>query len=220
MENKDNIDFDGKDLIIAEARFLRAYYYFQLVKYFGDVPLIIDERLGVDEVQDLERTPTSEVYAQIEEDLNAASSVIDWTAPVKGRVTKGAVLSLLGKVYLYQEKFSQSASTLDQVISGGGYSLSPDYDQLFTAASEGNSESVFEIEYSGLEGGSYDCLICLEGNAAPGFQGIRQYNGPEYGDGKSYNLPTQELYDAFSASDIRRDASVLDLDAIIFFSRR
>lgn len=215
MENKDNIDFDGKGLIIAEARFLRAYYYFQLVKYFGDVPLIIDERLGVDEVQDLERTPTSEVYAQIEEDLNAASSVIDWTAPVKGRVTKGAVLSLLGKVYLYQEKFSQSASTLDQVISGGGYSLSPDYDQLFTAASEGNSESVFEIEYSGLEGGSYDCLICLEGNAAPGFQGIRQYNGPVYGDGNSYNLPTQELYDAFSASDIRRDASVLDLDAFI-----
>jgi len=215
MENKDNIDFDGKDLIIAEARFLRAYYYFQLVKYFGDVPLIIDERLGVDEVQDLERTPASEVYAQIEEDLNAASEVIDWTAPVKGRVTKGAVLSLLGKVYLYQEKFSQSATTLDQVISGDEYSLLPDYDQLFTAASEGNSESVFEIEYSGLEGGSYDCLICLEGNAAPGFQGIRQYNGPVYGDGNSYNLPTQELYDAFSAGDIRRDASVLDLDAFI-----
>jgi hypothetical protein len=215
MENKDNIDFDGKDLIIAEARFLRAYYYFQLVKYFGDVPLIIDERLGVDEVQDLERTPASEVYAQIEEDLNAASEVIDWTAPVKGRVTKGAVLSLLGKVYLYQEKFSQSATTLDQVISGAGYSLLPDYDQLFTAASEGNSESVFEIEYSGLEGGGYDCLICLEGNAAPGFQGIRQYNGPVYGDGNSYNLPTQELYDAFSAGDIRRDASVLDLDAFI-----
>ena len=215
MENKDNIDFDGKDLIIAEARFLRAYYYFQLVKYFGDVPLIIDERLGVDEVQDLERTPASEVYAQIEEDLNAASEVIDWTAPVKGRVTKGAVLSLLGKVYLYQEKFSQSATTLDQVISGDEYSLLPDYDQLFTAASEGNSESVFEIEYSGLEGGSYDCLICLEGNAAPGFQGIRQYNGPVYGDGNSYNLPTQDLYDAFSAGDIRRDASVLDLDAFI-----
>jgi len=215
MENKDNIDFDGKDLIIAEARFLRAYYYFQLVKYFGDVPLIIDERLGVDEVQDLERTPASEVYAQIEEDLNAASEVIDWTAPVKGRVTKGAVLSLLGKVYLYQEKFSQSATTLDQVISGDEYSLLPDYDQLFTAASEGNSESVFEIEYSGTDGGDYGCLICLEGNAAPGFQGIRQYNGPVYGDGNSYNLPTQELYDAFSAGDIRRDASVLDLDAFI-----
>jgi hypothetical protein len=222
MENKDNIDFDGKDLIIAEARFLRAYYYFQLVKYFGDVPLIVDERLGVDEAQDLERTPASEVYAQIEEDLNAASEVIDWAAPVKGRVTKGAVLSLLGKVYLYQEKFSQSATTLDSVIAGGGYSLSPDYDQLFTAASEGNSESVFEIEYSGLEGGSYDCLICLEGNAAPGFHGIRQYKsdsdkgyGPVYGDGNSYNLPTKELYDAFSAGDVRRDASVLDIDAFI-----
>ncbi len=215
MENKDNIDFDGKDLIIAEARFLRAYYYFQLVKYFGDVPLIIDKRLGNNEVQDLERSPASEVYAQIEEDLNSASSVIDWTAPIKGRVNKGAVLALLGKVYLYQDKFTESASTLDQVITGGGYSLSDDYAELFTVASEGNSESVFEIEYSGLEGGGYDCLICLEGNAAPGFHGIRQYTGPVYGDGNSYNLPTQDLYDAFPSGDIRRDASVLDIDAFI-----
>jgi starch-binding outer membrane protein, SusD/RagB family len=215
MENKDNIDFDGKDLIIAEARFLRAYYYFQLVKYFGDVPLIIDERLGNNAVQGLERSPASEVYAQIEEDLNAASSVIDWSSPIKGRVNKGAVLALLGKVYLYQNKFTESATTLDRVITEGGYSLSDDYAELFTVASEGNSESVFEIEYSGLEGGSYGCLICLEGNAAPGFHGIRQYTGPVYGDGNSYNLPTQDLYDAFSSGDIRRDASVLDIDAFI-----
>ena len=215
MENKDNINFDGKDLIIAEARFLRAYYYFQLVKYFGDIPLIVDKRLGVDQVQDLERTPASEVYAQIEEDLEAASAVIDRTAQIKGRVNKGAALALLGKVYLYQDKFAQSASTLDRAVTEGGYSLLDDYEQLFTAASEGSSESVFEIEYSGLEGGSYDCLICLEGNAAPGFHGIRQYNGPVYGDGNSYNLPTQELYDAFENSDLRRDASVLDIDAFI-----
>ena len=185
------------------------------MKYFGDVPLIIDKRLGNNEVQDLERSPASEVYAQIEEDLNSASSVIDWSSPIKGRVNKGAVLALLGKVYLYQDKFTESASTLDQVITGGGYSLSDDYAELFTVASEGNSESVFEIEYSGLEGGGYDCLICLEGNAAPGFHGIRQYTGPVYGDGNSYNLPTQDLYDAFPSGDIRRDASVLDIDAFI-----
>ncbi len=215
LQNKDNIDFDGKEVILAETRFLRAYYYFQLVKFFGDVPLIIDERLGVDEVQDLERTPKSEVYAQIEADLEYASGILDWTNPVKGRATKGAALSFLGKVYLYQDKFTEAASTLDQVIAEGGYSLIPDFNQLFTVGNENHSETVFDVEYSGLEGGSYDCLICLEGNAAPGFHGIRQYNGPVYGDGNSYNLPTQELYDAFSSNDLRRDASILDIDAFI-----
>ena len=63
------------------------------------------------------------------------------------------------------------------------------------------SQTIFDVQYTGLEGGSYGCLVCLEGNAGPGFQGIRQYNGPIYGDGNSYNLPTQNLYDAFDASD-------------------
>ena len=116
LENKDNINFTGKDQIIAEAKFLRAYYFFQLVKYFGDVPLIVDERLGVDEVSELDRTPASDVYEQIELDLKDASEVLDWTNPVKGHVTKGSALALLGKVYLYQNKFAESATTLDQVI--------------------------------------------------------------------------------------------------------
>jgi hypothetical protein len=80
---------------------------------------------------------------------------------------------------------------------------------------ENNSETVFDIQYTGLEGGSYGCLICLEGNAAPGFQGIRQYNGPVYGDGNSYNLPTQELYNAFSPIDPRRGHTILDIEAFI-----
>ena len=58
-------------------------------------------------------------------------------------------------------------------------------------------------------------MICLEGNAAPGFQGIRQYNGPVYGDGNSYNLPTKDLYDFFEPNDPRRDASILDIEAFI-----
>lgn len=216
MENQNNLDFPGKSLILAETKFLRAYYYFQLVKFFGDVPLVVDERLGADEVTKLDRTPKGSVYAQIEKDLIEASSVLGWSAPEKGRATKGAALSLLGKAYLYQNKFAQSAATLDQVISNGSYALLTNYNALFAAANEGHSESVFDIQYSGLEGGSYGCLICLEGNAAPGFHGIRQYNGPVYGDGNSYNLPTQDLYDAFPSNDqTRRDASILDIDAFI-----
>lgn len=215
MENQNNIDFPTKNNIIAQTRFLRGYYYFQLVKFFGDVPLIIDERVGPEGASSLERASKDEVYAQIEEDLLFASENLDWIALEKGRVTKGAALSLLGKVYLYQDKFSLSATTLDQVISSGNYSLISDYTQLFSVANEGHSETVFDVEYSGLEGGGYGCLICLEGNAAPGFHGIRQYNGPVYGDGNSYNLPTQSLYDAFSGSDIRRGATILDIDAFI-----
>lgn len=215
MEFKDNIDFVGKEQILAEAKFLRAFYYFELVKVFGDVPLVIDKRLGAEEVTTIERAPKEDVYAQIELDLNEAAAVLNPVASQKGRATKGAALALLGKVYLYQNKFGLAATTLDLVIGSMQYSLYPDYDDLFSVASEGNSETVFDVEYSGLEGGGYGCLVCLEGNVGPGFHGIRQYNGPIYGDGNSYNLPTANLYNAFDPADPRRDATVLDIDAFI-----
>lgn len=215
MENKDNIDFPGKEHMLAEAKFLRAYYYFELVKFFGDVPLIIDKRIGIEEARQFPRTPKAEVYAQIEQDLAAAATVLSPVAAQKGRATKGAAQALLGKVYLYQNKFTEAAAIFDEIRNSGLYSLISDYTQLFSASNENNSETVFDIQYSGLEGGSYGCLICLEGNAAPGFQGIRQYTGPVYGDGNSYNLPTQELYNAFSPIDPRRGHTILDIDAFI-----
>jgi hypothetical protein len=215
MENKDNIDFPEKQHILAEARFLRAYYYFELVKFFGDIPLIIDERLGIEEAQQLPRAPKADVYAQIEEDLTFAISILNPVAAQKGRATKGAAQALLGKAYLYQNKYSEAASILDEIRNSGLYSLIPNYGDLFSVSNENNSETVFDVQYTGLEGGGYGCLICLEGNAAPGFQGIRQYNGPVYGDGNSYNLPTQELYNAFSPIDPRRGHTILDIEAFI-----
>lgn len=215
LEHEDNLDFNGKTEIMAQARFLRAYYYFQLVKFFGDVPLVIDQRLGVDELTNTNRSPAADVYAQIETDLKFAADNLNWLSAEKGRVDKGAATALLGKVQLYQDKFSEAAATLDLVINSGNYTLLPDYGSLFAVSTENHSETVFDIQYSGLEGGGYDCLICLEGNAAPGFHGIRQYSGPVYGDGNSYNLPTQNLYDAFDSNDPRRGFSVLDLEAFI-----
>jgi len=215
MENKDNIDFPEKQHILAEARFLRAYYYFELVKFFGDVPLIIDKRIGIEEAQQLPRAPKTEVYAQIEADLNFAIGVLNPVAAQKGRATKGAAQALLGKAYLYQKKYSEAVTILDEVRNSGLYSLIPNYADLFSVSNEDNSETVFDVQYTGLEGGGYGCLICLEGNAAPGFQGIRQYNGPVYGDGNSYNLPTQELYNAFSPIDPRRGHTILDIEAFI-----
>ena len=215
MEFKDKIDFPGKEGLIGQARFLRAYYYFELTKYFGDVPLVIDERLGADQVTKLDRSPAGDVYAQIEADLRYASATLPWSNPEKGRVDKGAALALLGKVQLYQGKHAEAAISLDSVINFGGFALVENYADLWFDANENNSETVFDIEYSGLEGGSYGCFVCLEGNAAAGFNGIRQYDGPYYSDGNSYNLPTQDLYDAFDSGDPRRDITVLDLDAFI-----
>ena len=215
FEFRDNIEFDGKDALFAEAHFLRAYYYFQLVKFFGDVPLIVDRRLPNEEVASSVRTPASEVYAQIESDLIAAEANLPWTQAVKGKATKGAALALLGRVYLYQDKFTESAEALDRVILEGSYSLDVDYSSLFLVSNEDSPEVVFDIQYTGEEGGSYDCFVCLEGNVAVGFHGIRGYDGPVYGDGNSYSLPTQDLYDAFDAADPRRDATILDIDAFI-----
>jgi len=215
LEAEDNIEFEGKTTIIAEARFLRAYYYFQLVKYFGDVPLVINQRLGIEELRERDRTPAADVYTQIEADLTFASENLEWTNPEKGRVTRGAALALLGKVQLYQDKFVEAAATLDNVIQNGPYALFGDFTTMFAVANEASSESVFSIEYSGLEGGSYDCFVCLEGNAAVGFHGIRGYQGPVYSDGNSYNLPTQGLVDAYEAGDPRMAASILDIDQFV-----
>lgn len=216
FEKQNDLEFDGKAEIYGQAHFLRAYYYFQLVKYFGDVPLIIDRRIGTEEVSNLERTPASEVYDQIEADLIAAAEVLDWTVAEKGRITKGAALSLLGKVYVYQKKYAEAATVLDRVINEGPYSLyQGNYNDMFLVANEGNSEVVFDIQYTGIEGGGYDCFVCLEGFAAPGFHGIRGMNSDDYSDGNSYNLPTQDLFDSFVAGDPRRDASILDIDAYV-----
>jgi starch-binding outer membrane protein, SusD/RagB family len=211
FENQNKLEFEGKDQIYGQAHFLRAYYYFQLVKVFGDIPLIVDKRLSSSEAPSTPRTPASEVYAQIESDLIKSSELLSWTSEAAGRITKGAALSLLGKVYLYQNKFQAAATTLDQVIAEGPYDLYPDFRTLFYLENENSSESVFDIQYVGNEGGSYGCFVCLEGFVAPGFQGIRGYEGPLYGDGNSYNLPTQDLVDAFG-NDPRLEPSVLDIE--------
>ncbi|WP_143960927.1 RagB/SusD family nutrient uptake outer membrane protein [Litoribacter populi] len=217
FEHKDKIDFEGKDQILAEAKFLRAYYHFVLTTYFGDVPLIVDRRLSLSEVSASERTPRSQVYAQVEADLNDAINVLPDQQAEIGRITKGAAIALLGKVQLYQNKFSEAAQTLDRIISQNqaGYDLFPDFETLFYVINENNSEDVFTVQYSGQQGGDYGCFVCLQGNPAVGFHGVRQYTGPFYGDGNSYNLPTQDLYDFFSENDPRREGTILDIDAFI-----
>lgn len=212
LEFQDKIDFNGKQEIIAQARFLRAYYYFELVKWFGDVPLAVNKRILFGEQFDIPRTPKEEVYALIEEDLAFAAANLPAVQPVKGRITSGAAQALLGKAYLYQNKFAEAAAAFEPVISGP-YSLVQDYDMIFEPEGENNSESIFEVQYSDKEGAGFGCLQCSEGNVAVGFNGIRNYSGPVFESGFSFNVPVQEVVDQFSDGDLRKDVAILDIES-------
>ena len=138
LEFKDKIDFPNKPNVLGQATFLRAYYYFELVKFFGDVPLAVDQRLLFGDQNTVDRTPVAEVYAQIELDLIYAADNLPLTQTQTGRVTKGAAQALLGKVYLYQNKFTLAAPVLDDVINSGVYDLVADYSTLFENDNENN----------------------------------------------------------------------------------
>ena len=213
MEFKDKTDFDGKEQLIGETRFLRAYYNFELVKWFGAIPLKIDQRFAPTDVETLPRASKEEVYAAIEADLIYAIENLSVQPAQMGRVTKGAAQALLGKAYLYQNKFSEAALVLQDVINAQNYDLVTDYDTIFENAGENGIESVFEVQYTDIQGAGFGCLQCSEGNVAVGFSGIRNYTGPQFTSGFSFNVPTEEAYNAYEPGDNRRDVAILDIVA-------
>jgi hypothetical protein len=212
MEFKDKTDFPNKNQVLGETRFLRAYYYFELVKWFGDVPLSVDQRIFFSTSTEIDRTPKAEVYAQIEADLVFAADNLPYTQAETGRVTKGAAQALLGKVRLFQNKFEEAASVLDNLIQNGPHDLQTDLSTLFENDNENTNESVFEVQYTDLEGAGFGCLQCSEGNVAVGFSGPRNFNGPLFESGFSFNVPTQEVYDLFDPNDARRDNYILNIE--------
>jgi len=213
LEFKDKTDFEGKDQIIAEATFLRAYYYFELVKWFGDVPLSVDKRIQFGEQFTIDRTPAANVYAQIELDLIFAADNLPLVQNTPGRVTKGAAQALLGKAYLYQQKYDEASGVLESVITSNTYDLVSDYNTIFEEVGENNEESVFEVQYFEGQGAGFGCLQCSEGNVAVGFSGVRNYTGPDFSSGFSFNVPVQEVVDAFEAGDSRKEVAILDIEA-------
>jgi len=213
MEFKDKTEFSGKNEVLAQTRFLRAYYYFELVKWFGDVPLVVDQRLLFGDQFEVDRTPKADVYAQIEADLIFASANLPYIQAETGRVTKGAAEALLGKAYLYQNKFNEAANVLETLITNGPHDLIVDFSTMFENDNENTIESVFEVQYTDVEGAGFGCLQCSEGNVAVGFNGIRNYTGPDFESGFSFNVPTQEVYNEFEDGDLRRDVAILDIDA-------
>ncbi|MGE0090702.1 MAG: RagB/SusD family nutrient uptake outer membrane protein [Bacteroidales bacterium] len=212
----ETISFTGKDALKGEIYFLRAYYYFSLVRMFGDVVLFTDRKIGVEDFGKLKISPKADVYAQIESDLLAAIDVLPPTNVEKGRITQYAAQALLGKAYLYENKFDEAAKILDYVVKGP-FLLVPDFYSMFLTTGENGTESVFEIQYSNsspyYNWGGYSRG---QGNYAVQQNGVRGITGSDdmpYAAGWSSNLPTQELASAYAAGDQRKDATILDIEA-------
>jgi hypothetical protein len=216
MEFQDKTDFSNKTSVIAQTRFLRAYYNFILVTWWGDVPMLIDKRIQFGDQFSIDRTPKEDVYALIEADLIFAAANLPYIASQSGRVTKGAAQGMLGKVYLYQDKFAESAAVLEDLINFGPHRLltSAEYPDMFERYFENNIESVFEVQYSDVDGGSYGCFQCLEGNYSVYFNGPRGFvdSTGKFDSGYSFNVPVQEVVDAFEPGDLRKEYSILDMN--------
>ncbi|WP_069676690.1 RagB/SusD family nutrient uptake outer membrane protein [Formosa sp. Hel1_33_131] len=219
MEFQDKTDFPNKTSVIAQTRFLRAYYNFILVKWWGDVPMLVDQRIRLGGQYTIDRTPKAEVYALIEQDLIFAAANLPYVQSQTGRATKGAAEALLGKAYLYQDKFTDAATVLESLINNGPHRLltPTEYPNMFERDWENNIESVFEVQYSDVDGGSFDCFQCLEGNYASYFNGPRGFvdSTGKFDAGYSFNVPTQEVVDAFEAGDLRLETSILDIQQYI-----
>ncbi len=213
----ETINFAGKDALYGEVYFLRAYYYFSLVKLFGDVPLFTNKRLSLSDSKTLQRSTKADVYKQIELDLTNAISVLPAIQVQKGKITKYAAQALLGKVYLYQNKFDASAAMLENVINANAFSLVSNFGSLFLESGENGTESIFEIQYSNNSPYyNWGGVTRGQGNHSVQQCGIRGLNGTStmpYAAGWSTNLPAQNLAAAYTSGDTRKNVTVLDIEA-------
>jgi hypothetical protein len=198
-----NIDAGLKARLIAENKFLRAYYYFFLVRAFGGVPLITEPLSPSEFIQ--QRASKDEVYALIEQDLTEGLTALpaNYTGGDIGRATRGAAGALLAEAHLYQGENEQAFQQAQTVINSGQYSLFPDYNTLFTSAGENSSESVFEVQTVAIEGGTNNPAGASSQYAQ--VQGVR--GTPNIGWG--FNTPSPELEDSYEPGDPRHAATIL-----------
>ena len=212
----EGIDPTFQNRTVAEAKFLRAVFYFDLVRYFGDVPLI-DRVLSGNELYDQVQSPASEIYALIEQDLRDVINTIELpiTVPADelGRATQGAAKALLGKVILYQNNTSrmgESADLLEEVINSLVYDLEENYGDIFSGSNEFGIESVFEISHSGASRGGWESFANgTEGNYNVQFFGMRDYVGPDFSTGWSFCPVTEKLAEKLQG-DPRFEHTIID----------
>lgn len=191
----------------AEVKFIRALLYFNLVRLYGDVPLVTEETANPNDFFGQGRTPAAQVYAQITTDLTDAIA----TLPVEkspARPAQGAAQALLANVQMTQGDFANAVTNLAAVVNSGQYSLVASTAEIFGEAFEGNSEVVFEVQFaSGVNGNN-------EGNRL-----ASQFRpSGTTANAKGHNLPTTAFVNSYEAGDTRAtDYVAVDVDANEFY---
>ena len=194
------MDENVKSVRKGEVRFIRALTYFNMVRMWGELPVVLEEIDDPFTSYGDVRQPVDEVYDAIIDDLQTAISFLPENQAQVGRVTKGAALTLLGKVYLTLELWGDAITTLKQVESLG-YQILPNYSDVFDAENENNQESIFEIQFkSGFDG---EGSVFRRMHVPLGVTNL--LNNVSAGAG--FNLPTEDLYNAFSDNDLRREVT-------------
>jgi len=195
-----NLPGADKDRYIGEAKFLRAYFYFNLVRVFGGVPKIdrvLESQADIDAAS--VRASSAEIYSFIESDLTDAAAKLPVLIPSaeNGRVSKGAAQALLAKVYLYQQKWALAKTMADAVIAGP-YSLLADYALIWREVGEFSSESIWEVN-------------CIGTTPNKGLQGYFVTQAPRGagGLGWGFNTPTLDLVNAYEPGDQRKAATII-----------
>jgi tetratricopeptide (TPR) repeat protein len=191
------MDATLKAQYIAEARFVRALMYFDLASFFGNIPLIVEDPTVTTRVT---QVAPAQVEAQVIADLQAAIPDLpnSYSAAQLGRATKGAAQALLAKMYMQQHKYTEASALFTTLISSGRYSLVASYLDNFTESNENNSESVFEVQYTGSVldvGQGQDNASASEGYDRPNFFGPPIYS---YADVQ----PRQSLTASFTDSTV------------------
>lgn len=225
LEKIPDIQFDDalKQRLLGETKFLRALYYFNLVRLYGEVPLILEYQKFVDaQAYAIAKSSQADIYTQIEKDLNEAAAILPATyaSPDVGRATSGAAKALLAKVYLTQgslplridAQYQKAVSKAEEVLSaidGGtgnyGYDLNADYAQVFLPANKNNKEHIFSAQFKSNslnQGNNENPRAILSG--VPGLSGnyahmVRFYTK---GDDKFFSV-----YKLYKAGDKRRDVT-------------
>lgn len=199
--------------IIGETKALRAHYYFELVRLFGGVPLYLHAVQNSAQAF-IDRSSVDSVYAQIVSDFTDALGRLAPPAkfPQTGRATKGMVATELGLVYLTRQQWPQASAIL-QTVTQMGYSLLPNYADVYTTASKNSQESIFEIQYNaGTDGQSSNFIYQF----APRTPNTTNILGVDYNTVTSnyggWNVPTQNVISDYEANDKRLDASIAVVD--------
>jgi starch-binding outer membrane protein, SusD/RagB family len=214
----DGVEFDAtiKANLKGQALFLRALAYFDLVQYFGDIPLHLTPATSLSNVA-LPLTPEKDIYTQIIADATlAASSLLPKSTQEPGRATSGAAKTLLGNVYVVLKQYAAAETVLKEVVTSTQYQLLPNYGSVFALANKNSKESVFEVQYLEGTGGfasnfmysffpspisapELTTLMATYSVAPANLQALT---------GEAFNIPSPELIAAYETGDLRKAATI------------